>query len=54
MSAAPLISIVDDDDSLRNSLNNLIRSVGFRAARFPFGGSVLEFESTARYGVPDS
>jgi FixJ family two-component response regulator len=25
----PLISIVDDDDSLRNSLNNLIRSVGF-------------------------
>jgi FixJ family two-component response regulator len=28
MSAAPLISIVDDDDSLRNSLNNLIRSVG--------------------------
>jgi FixJ family two-component response regulator len=30
MSAPPLISIVDDDDSLRNSLNNLIRSVGFR------------------------
>ena len=34
MSAAPLISIVDDDDSLRNSLNNLIRSVGFRAQGF--------------------
>jgi FixJ family two-component response regulator len=30
MSAAPLISIVDDDDSLRNSLNNLLRSVGYR------------------------
>jgi FixJ family two-component response regulator len=29
MSGLPLISIVDDDDSLRNSLNNLIRSVGF-------------------------
>jgi len=34
MSAALLISIVDDDDSLRNSLNNLIRSVGFRAQGF--------------------
>ena len=34
MAAAPLISIVDDDDSLRNSLNNLIRSVGFRAQGF--------------------
>ena len=34
MSAAPLISIVDDDDSFRNSLNNLIRSVGFRAQGF--------------------
>ena len=34
MSPAALISIVDDDDSLRNSLNNLIRSVGFRAQGF--------------------
>ena len=30
----PLISIVDDDDSLRNSLDNLIRSVGFQAQGF--------------------
>jgi FixJ family two-component response regulator len=35
MSTAPIIAIVDDDDSLRNSLNNLIRSVGFRAQGFP-------------------
>jgi FixJ family two-component response regulator len=35
MPAAPLISIVDDDDSLRNSLNNLLRSVGYRLADFP-------------------
>lgn len=35
MSVAPIIAIVDDDDSLRNSLNNLIRSVGFRAQGFP-------------------
>ena len=34
MSAPPLISIVDDDDSLRNSLNNLIRSVGFAVQGF--------------------
>jgi FixJ family two-component response regulator len=34
MSAAPLISIVDDDESFRNSLNNLIRSVGFYAQGF--------------------
>jgi FixJ family two-component response regulator len=34
MSRIPLIAIVDDDDSLRNSLDNLIRSVGFRAQGF--------------------
>jgi FixJ family two-component response regulator len=34
MPSAPLISIVDDDDSLRNSLANLIRSVGFHAHGF--------------------
>ena len=34
MSAPPLISIVDDDDSLRNSLNNLMRSVGFGVQGF--------------------
>ena len=34
MPGVPLISIVDDDDSLRNSLNNLIRSVGFGAQGF--------------------
>jgi len=34
MSRVPLISIVDDDDSLRNSLDNLIRSFGFRAQGF--------------------
>jgi FixJ family two-component response regulator len=34
MSAAPLISIVDDDDAMRNSLNNLIRSMGFRTQGF--------------------
>lgn len=34
MATGRLISIVDDDDSLRNSLANLIRSVGFRTQGF--------------------
>ena len=42
MSAAPLISIVDDDDSLRNSLDNLIRSVGFRARGFSSAEAFLK------------
>jgi FixJ family two-component response regulator len=34
MPGVPLIAIVDDDDALRNSLDNLIRSVGFRTQGF--------------------
>jgi len=34
MPSVPLIAIVDDDDSLRTSLDNLLRSVGFRAHGF--------------------
>jgi CheY-like chemotaxis protein len=34
MSRVPLIAIVDDDDALRNSLDNLLRSVGFRVQGF--------------------
>jgi FixJ family two-component response regulator len=40
MPPAPLISIVDDDDFLRNSLNNLLRSVGMRTHGF---SSAAEF-----------
>jgi FixJ family two-component response regulator len=40
MAQPSLISIVDDDDSVRESLTSLIRSVGFRAATF---GSAEEF-----------
>ena len=41
MTGVPLISIVDDDDSLRNSLDNLIRSVGYRAQGFPSAEALL-------------
>ncbi len=34
MSEVPVISIVDDDDALRNSLDDLIRSIGFRTQDF--------------------
>ena len=34
MPRVPLITIVDDDDALRNSLDNLLRSVGFRVQGF--------------------
>jgi FixJ family two-component response regulator len=34
MPSIPLIGIVDDDDALRTSLDNLLRSVGFRAHGF--------------------
>src|SRR5262245_10488348 len=34
MPRVPLISIVDDDEPLRSSLENLIRSFGFRAQGF--------------------
>src|SRR5712675_61949 len=40
MPPAPLISIVDDDDFLRNSLNNLLRSVGMSKHGF---SSATEF-----------
>jgi len=42
MSEFPLISIVDDDDTLRNSLNNLIRSVGFGVQGFSSAEAFLK------------
>jgi FixJ family two-component response regulator len=41
MPSIPLIAIVDDDDALRNSLDNLLRSVGFRAHGFPSAEAFL-------------
>jgi FixJ family two-component response regulator len=41
MPDGPLISIVDDDDALRNSLDDLIRSFGFRAEGFPSAEAFL-------------
>jgi FixJ family two-component response regulator len=46
MAPAPLISIVDDDDFLRNSLNNLLRSVGMRTHGF---SSAAEFLNSTEF-----
>ena len=43
MPRVPLIAIVDDDDSLRGSLENLIRSFGFRAQGFPSAEAFLSW-----------
>src|SRR5215475_7442184 len=41
MPSVPLMAIVDDDDALRTSLDNLIRSVGFRAHGFASADAFL-------------
>jgi len=41
---APVISVVDDDESLRRSLKNFLRSVGFRVETF---ASAEEFLTSA-------
>ena len=42
MPSLPLIAIVDDHDSLRNSLDNLLRSVGFRVQGFASAEAFLQ------------
>jgi FixJ family two-component response regulator len=42
MPSVPLITIVDDDDALRNSLDNLLRSMGFRVQGFASAEAFLQ------------
>jgi FixJ family two-component response regulator len=42
MSGPPLISVVDDDDSVRESLQGFIRSVGFAVEAFASGEALLK------------
>jgi FixJ family two-component response regulator len=41
MPEGPVISIVDDDDALRNSIDDLFRSIGFRTEGFPSAEAFL-------------
>ena len=52
MSSVPLISIVDDDDALSQSLDDLIRAIGFRARLC--SAEAFEFQRTLQHGMSDS
>jgi len=45
-----LVGIVDDDESVRNSINSLLRSAGYRTLMFESAEAFLESE---RFGDPD-
>jgi len=47
---APLVTIVDDDASVRQSTRRLIRSFGYRAEAFASGEEFLASASAARTG----
>ena len=46
MCRAPLIVVVDDDDALRNSLDDLLQSVGFRVQGFASAEAFLQAQHT--------
>jgi FixJ family two-component response regulator len=45
MRSAPLISIVDDDESMRESTKGLVRSLGYQAATFASAEEFLQSDS---------
>jgi FixJ family two-component response regulator len=45
MRSAPLISIVDDDESIREATKGLVRSLGYQAATFASAEEFLRSES---------
>ena len=50
MANVPLVSVVDDDESVRESLRGLIRSVGFRVEAF---ASAEEFSNSEQLHATD-
>jgi FixJ family two-component response regulator len=50
MTEAPLISVVDDDESLRESLRGLLRSLGYEHAIFSSAEGFLSSEAAAKSG----
>ena len=48
MPKKPLISIVDDDDALRDAMNGLMRALGFRVKTFASAEEFLKFNGLRR------
>ena len=48
MAERPLIAVIDDDHSVRESLRGLFRSVGFAAQVFASGGDFLQSDDLPR------
>jgi FixJ family two-component response regulator len=48
MAERPLIAVIDDDHSVRESLRGLFRSVGFAAQAFASGGDFLQSDDLPR------
>src|SRR5450432_4192625 len=47
MRSAPLISIVDDDEAIREATKGLVRSLGYEAATFASAEEFLQSDSVA-------
>ena len=48
MPQGPLVAIVDDDESIRNTTKDLLESAGFSAAVFPHAASLLKSRRLSR------
>jgi FixJ family two-component response regulator len=48
MDGQPLVSVVDDDESVRESLPDLLRQLGFEAQAFPSADAFLASEFVGR------
>ena len=44
MMNSPMVSIVDDDESIRESITSLVRSVGYRAEAFASARGIPNFQ----------
>jgi len=49
VSAAPLVAIIDDDESLRLALVGLVRSLGYEARGFPSADAFVQTGELASY-----
>ena len=48
MPQGPLVAIVDDDESIRNTTKDLLESAGYSAAVFPHAASLLKSRRLSR------